>query len=185
LISREELIDIAKKAKEYDPEGLARLFDIFFERLRRYFYYRTGDFQRAEDLAAETLTEAIENIQNFKDRGGTIGAWLFGIARNLLARWLEAEGKVEMVEIGPTISVADEEQPEQLTEKGITYEELYRALKKLPDAQREVLLLRVMEGFDAKTVGRLLGKRHGAVRALQFRAINSLKKILESGGVGK
>lgn len=183
LISSQELIDIAAKAKLYDPEALSRLFDLFYEKLRRYMYYKTGNLDRAEDLAAETLTKGIENIGSFRDQGGTIGAWLFGIARNMLAREHEAAGKAEMVELNEQLPVEEEEQPERITLVQISNEELYRALSRLPDEQREVVLLRFMEGFDAKTVGKLMGKKPGAVRALQFRAIKSLKEIFDSGGV--
>ena len=42
LISSQELIDIAEKVKRYEPEALTRLFDLYFEKLRRYMYYKTG-----------------------------------------------------------------------------------------------------------------------------------------------
>lgn len=183
LISSQELIDVAAKAKLYEPEALSRLFDLYFEKLRRYMYYKTGNLDRAEDLAAEALTKGIENIGNFEDRGGTIGAWLFGIARNLLARGREAAGKVEMVELEDQLPVEEEEQPERLVLVKLSNEELYQSLSRLPEEQREVVLLRFMEGYDAKTVGEIMGRKPGAVRALQFRAIRALKDMFEPGGV--
>ena len=183
MISSEELIDVAAKAKLYEPQALSRLFDLYFEKLRRYMYYKTGSLDKAEDLAAEALTKGIESIGNFKDRGGTIGAWLFGVARNLLAREREAAGKTEMVELEEQLPVEEEEQPERLVLVKLSNEELYQALSRLPDEQREVVLLRFMEGYDAKTVGRIMGKKPGAVRALQFRAIQELKDMFEHGGV--
>ncbi len=185
MLSKKELIDIASRAKKYEPEALDRLFDFYFNRLRRYMYYRTGDLEKAEDLASETLTEAIEKIGNFKDRGGTIGAWLFGIARNMLARERAVEGKAEIVELDERFSTSEKDQPETIVLEKLSHEELYVALSRLPDEQREVILLRFIEGFDAKTVGKLIGKKAGAVRALQFRAIQSLKKIFEKGGVSR
>jgi RNA polymerase sigma-70 factor (ECF subfamily) len=183
LISSQELIDVAAKAKLYEPEALSRLFDLYFEKLRRYMYYKTGSLERAEDLAAEALTKGIESIGSFEDRDGTIGAWLFGIARNLLAREREAAGKAEMVELEDQFPIEEEEQPERLVLVKLSNEELCRALSCLPDEQREVVLLRFMEGYDAKTVGRIMGIKPGAVRALQFRAIKALKDMFAQGGV--
>lgn len=183
MISSQELIDVAEKAKLYEPEALTRLFDLYFEKLRRYMYYKTGSLDRAEDLAAEALTKGIESIGSFKDRGGTIGAWLFGIARNLLAREREAAGKAEMVELQDQYPVEEEEQPERLVLVKLSNEELYQALSRLPDEQREVVLLRFMEGYDARTVGEIMGRKPGAVRALQFRAVQALKQMFEPGGV--
>jgi RNA polymerase sigma-70 factor (ECF subfamily) len=182
LISTQELIDIAEKVKLYEPEALTRLFDLYFEKLRRYIYYKTGSLETAEDLAAEALTKGIESIDGFKDRGGTIGAWLFGIARNLLAREREAADKAEMVELEDELPVEEEDQPERLVLVKLSNEELYQALSRLPDEQREVVLLRFMEGYDARTVGEIMGRKPGAVRALQFRAIQALKDMFEPGG---
>lgn len=181
LTTSQELIDVAARAKNYEPEALSRLFDLFFEKLRRYMYYKTGSLDRAEDLAAETLTMGIEQIGSFEDRGGTIGAWLFGIARNMLAREREAAGKAELVQLDEMLTAEREEQPERLVFVQLTNEELYGALSMLPDEQREVVLLRFMEGFDAKTVGTIMGKRPGAVRALQFRAVQALREMFEPG----
>ena len=183
MISSQELIDVAEKAKLYEPEALAQLFDLYFEKLRRYVYYKTGNLEKAEDLAAEALTKGIEGIGNFKDRGGTIGAWLFGIARNLLARERETAGKAQLVELEDELPVEEEEQPERLVLVKLSNEELYDALSRLPDEQREVVLLRFMEGYDAKTVGEIMGRKPGAVRALQFRAIQALKEMFDPGGV--
>ena len=183
MISTQELIDIAEKVKLYEPEALTRLFDIYFEKLRRYMYYKTGSLERAEDLAAEALTKGIESVGGFQDRGGTIGAWLFGIARNLLARERESAGKAEMVELEDKIPIEEEEQPERVVLVKLSNEELYQALSRLSDEQREVVLLRFMEGYDARTVGEIMGRKPGAVRALQFRAIQALKDMFESGGV--
>lgn len=181
LTTSQELIDLAARAKQYEPEALGRLFDLFFEKLRRYMYYKTGNIDRAEELAAETLTKGIENIGGFKDQGGTIGAWLFGIGRNLLAREREAAGKAELVELDEMLPDEREEPPEEYVLVQLTNEELYQALSRLPYEQREVVLLRFMEGYDVKTVGGIMGKRPGAVRALQFRAVQALKEMFEPG----
>lgn len=181
-VSNDELVEIARRVKRYDPEALSRLFDLYFEKLRRYMYYKTGSREKAEDLAAEALTKGIESIDRFKDQGGTIGAWLFGIARNLLARDREAEGKAESVQLEEDLSIDTDEQPEPLVIARVTAEELYKALGELPDEQREVVLLRFMEGYDARTTGQIMGKRPGAIRALQFRAIRSLKEMFGPEG---
>ncbi len=180
-IQESDLVDIAERARRRDPEAFGRLFDLFFDRLKRYAYYRTGDMQAAEDLASETLTSGLESIDRFKDRGGTIGAWLFGIERNLIARHRETSLKAEVVEIDDELPSGADEVPEAVALERLTHEQLYSALGLLPDEQRDVVLLRFMERYDVKTVARLMGKRPGAVRALQFRAIAALRSILGAG----
>ena len=61
------------------------------------------------------------------------------------------------------------------------FEELYAAMNRLGDEQREVLLLRFMEGFDVRTVAKMIGKKPGAVRVIQHRAVQALREILSPG----
>jgi RNA polymerase sigma-70 factor, ECF subfamily len=180
-IDESDLVDIAARARRRDPDAFGQLFDLFFDKLKRYAYYRTGDMQAAEDLASETLTNGLESIDRFTDRGGSIGAWLFGIERNLIARHREASGRGEAVELSEEVPSAEEDAPDTLALDRLTHEQLYAALSRLPEDQRDVILLRFMERHDVKTVGRLIGKKPGAVRALQFRAITALRNILGAG----
>lgn len=179
-IQKIDLVDIASRARSRDPEAFGQIFDLFFEKLKRYAYYRTGDMQLAEDLASETLTSGLESIGSFKDRGGTLGAWLFGIERNLIARHGESSGRAEIIEISDQLPSNGEEAPETLALDRLTHEQLYEALSRLPEEQRDVILLRFMERYDVRTVARMIGKRPGAVRALQFRGIAGLRSILGS-----
>ncbi|MBN2169325.1 MAG: sigma-70 family RNA polymerase sigma factor [Actinobacteria bacterium] len=177
-MTSDKLSEIAARAKQHDPGAFSELFDLFFERLRGYMYFKTGDLDMAEDLAAETLARGFENIDNFTDRGGTIGAWLFGIARNLMARERESKAKAELVELDKGALVADEELTDLEVLEKLDHAELYRAISTLPDEQQEVVLLRFMERYDVRTVAKIMGKKPGAVRALQFRAFNSLRETL-------
>lgn len=176
-----ELAELAARARRHEPEAFEQMFDLFFERLRRYAYYKTGNLETAEDMAAETLTRGLESIDGFEDRGGSIGAWLFGIERNLLARHRESSSRESFTPIEDAASVAGQLETEGTVLRGLGHEDLYRALASLPDEQRDIVLFRFMEGYDARTVGRLLGKRPGAVRAMQFRALSNLRGILTGG----
>lgn len=183
-IRESDLAEIASRARRRDPEAFGQIFDLFFEKLKRYAYYRTGDMQLAEDLASETLASGLESMEKFTDRGGTLGAWLFGIERNLIARHRESSGRAEVVELSDEVPSGDGEAPEALALDRLTHEQLYGAMRRLPAEQRDVVLLRFMEKLDVKTVARLMGKRPGAVRALQFRAIAALRRILVQGEPG-
>ncbi len=170
-----ELKEIAARAKSCDPDAFARLFDIFFERMRRYMYYHTGSLDAADELASELFASALESIGNFEDRGGTIGHWLYGIARNLLAEHYRTEGKA--LQVVPEAALPDRDDLESRVLAGLDYEDAYRAVERLPDEQRDVVILRFMEGYRVREVASIMGKTPGAVRALQHRAVVSLRRI--------
>lgn len=174
-----KLIDIASRAKQYDPEAFAEIFDLFFEKIRRYMYFHTGDIDMAEDLAAEVFTLALECIKNFDDRGGSIGSWLYGIARNTLAGHYRSIGKSSIVPLDSEFPAPETEKPEETVLSELTYADLYRAMALLPPEQKEVVILRFIEGYRVKTVAKMMNKSPGAVRALQHRALVSLRKTFK------
>lgn len=173
----QELIEVAERAKGCDPEAFSRLFDIFFERMRRYMYYHTGSVDAADELASEVFASALESIGNFEDRGGTIGHWLYGIARNLLSEHFRAEGRVVRGLLEPAALASDPADPESYALDRLDHEDVYRAVDRLPDEQREVVILRFIEGYRVREVASVMDKTPGAVRALQHRAMASLRRI--------
>lgn len=174
-------VETASRAKAYDPEAFATLFDVFFEKIRRFAYFHTGDAHLADDLASEVFSQALDSIDKFDDRGGTIGPWLFGIARNVLASHWRAGGPQTMVPLDGALALAapERECPESVAIENITHEELYEALSRLGDEHRTIIILRFIEGYDTKSVASVLGKRPGAVRTQQHRAMKALRVLLE------
>lgn len=141
-------------------------------------YFHTGDLEMAEELAAEVLTRSLESIGNFDDRGGSLGAWLYGIARNTLAGHYRAIGRLSTVPLDSEWPAPDAGKPEEIVLSRLTYEGLHRAVARLPQEQREVVILRFIEGYRVKAVAKITNKSSGAVRAIQHRAVVSLRKIL-------
>jgi RNA polymerase sigma-70 factor, ECF subfamily len=178
-----DLGDLAVRAGRHEPAAFAELFDLFFERLRRYAFYQTGDIDGAEDIAADVIRAAIESIDRFDDRGGMLGAWLYGIARNLIARQFREQGRKPEVRMEDAPVLSGGEALEDTVLRGLTYVELYDAISRLPDEQREVIILRYIEGYRSKTVAEIVQKKPGAVRAIQHRAILALKRALAPGAM--
>jgi RNA polymerase sigma-70 factor, ECF subfamily len=174
---KKELVEIAARAKGCDPEAFSQLFDLFFERMRRYVYYHTGSLDTADELASEVFASALESIDNFQDRGGTIGHWLYGIARNLLSEHYRTEGKAVREKLELAKAVWDGSDPESQVLAVLDYEDIFRALDRLPDDQREVVVLRFIEGYRVGEIASILGKTPGAVRAQQHRALISLRRM--------
>jgi RNA polymerase sigma-70 factor (ECF subfamily) len=178
-------VEVASRAARYDREAFAELFDRFFEGIRRYAYFHTGDEDLADDMAAEVFSQALASIESFTDRGGTIGAWLYGIARNVVAGHFRRSGRARVVALSDELPAPEEHGPVQTVLEEISNSELYQALATLPDTQREIVVLRFIEGYNVETVARIVGKRPGAVRALQHRAMIALRKVFGLGPDGK
>jgi len=174
-------IRLIQRAKKGDPAAFAEIYDRHQPAIYRYIFYRVGDAATAEDLTSEVFVRLVERIDRFTYRGRPLLAWLYTIARNLVADHHRRAGRPSPLPLDErlTASAAD---PEEALARRLTQQRLIAAIAYLTEDQRQVLLLRFVEGLDNETVARMLGKSVGAVKALQHRALAALRRILERDG---
>jgi RNA polymerase sigma-70 factor (ECF subfamily) len=157
------------------------LYQLFYPKVYNYAYIQLGDVQQAEDLASEVLLRMLESLKGYRFRGLPLSAWVFRIARNCLID-LHRRRK-RRPEVGLFEGIPDaEDNPPLAAERAMTQAELRRALVHLTEEQRQVIILKFIQGMDNATVARILGRSQGAVKSLQHRALVSLKKILSREG---
>jgi RNA polymerase sigma-70 factor, ECF subfamily len=164
------------EAAQHDPARFAELYEINFERVYAYVVRRVGNRTETEDLTSEVFHQALANLKRFEWRGIPFAAWLFRIAANLIAdRWQRSgrevadDGKkAESLQVSP---VEIEEVERRAT--------LFRLVDTLSKEQRRVVVLRFVEQKSIKEVAREIRKTEGAVKQLQFRAVNSLRARME------
>jgi RNA polymerase sigma-70 factor (ECF subfamily) len=168
---------VVQRAINGDREAFTRLYDMHFDRIYRYVYVKVHSQAEAEDLTQDVFIKAYEAIKTYKWRDLPFTAWLFRIAHNRIidhVRKTAKEKKTSLDEAG-AIPVGD---PVAITEQNYEVHQLKAALEKLPDAQREVASLRFISELSIAEVAVTLGKSEGTVKALQFNAIASLRKLL-------
>jgi RNA polymerase sigma-70 factor (ECF subfamily) len=167
-----------------DAEAFAALFRATVGIVHRFLQARCGDAALAEDLTQDTFIRAMRAIgTSFRGGSSDFVAWVVRIARNRFldhvksgrVRW---EVAVENVPV--TIATVNPEHDVLATIEGI---DLRRALTRLTEEQQEVVLLRFLQGLQISEVATITGRSEGAVKALQFRALRSLQKILADEGL--
>ena len=174
--------------------GNAATFDLLFQRYRRplfTFIYRmlAGDRATAEDLLQEIFLKVLKS-RDLYDPRQKFSTWLFAIARNHCLNALRSKGYREAQD---TVSLDDAESPASpLHQKELMAAEfrlckierseagrlLETAIQALPPAQREVFLLRAVEGFSHLDTAQMLRLSAGNVRVLYLRARQLLQKEL-------
>jgi len=168
---------LVQRAVNGDREAFTKIYDLHFDKIYRYIYVKVHSQAEAEDLTQDVFIKAYEGIKKYKWMDLPFTAWLFRIARNRVIdyiRKVSKEKKASLDEAG-AISSGD---PVYMTEINFEIHQLKDALKKLPDAQREVATMRFISELSIAEVALALGKREGTVKALQFNAIASLRKLL-------
>ena len=168
---------LVQRAQALDESALSSLYASYYPRVYNYAFLHLGDVQAAEDLASEVMLKLLESIRKYQFRGMPFSAWVFRIARNKLIdlhRRRRRRGEVDLTEPLASMQIS----PQVLAERALDRGQIHLALKYLTDEQRQVIVLKFIEGFDNGSIARILGRSEGAVKSLQHRALHSLRRIM-------
>jgi RNA polymerase sigma-70 factor (ECF subfamily) len=159
------------EAAQRDPARFADLYEINFELVYSYIARRVADRATAEDLTSEVFKKALENLPRFTWRGVPFAAWLLRIAANMLAdRSKHTARTLDIVDIEDRAESAQSnlEEVEQRAR-------LFRLVDQLPSDQGRVVRLRFAEEKSIREIAQEMGRTEGAVKQLQFRALENLR----------
>ena len=177
MMNDDALRSVVGRAAQRDPQAWEQLYRRSYTRLYSYARRRLPDDSAAEDAVSETMARALDNIDRFSWQGSGFDGWLYGIARNVIyeaARWWPRNNGGR-IEDHPTL----EEGPEEAIVSRDQAAAMRLAFERLAPEERELLELRVQGGLSSEEVGKLLGKRPGAVRMAQVRALQRLRREWE------
>jgi RNA polymerase sigma-70 factor (ECF subfamily) len=170
--------ELLKLVKKGDKQALAALYDLHYQAIYRYIFYRVSNQDLAEDLTADVFIRMLHKIPGYVDRGKPILAWLYTIARNLVIDYHRAQEKNQEKPIKDQILRDQSPGPAQLLQDRQEEDCFRRALKKIPESQRLILIYRFIEEYPTTRILELLEKSDRAMRSLQHRALRSLEKAL-------
>src|SRR5581483_4479156 len=142
--------------------------------LRAFAISLSGSVDRADDLVQETLLRALANIDSFQP-GTNMSAWLFTILRNLF-RSDYRKHRREVEDAEGRYAETMKSQPEQISH--VEFQEFRAALNKIPDDQREALILVGASGFSYEEPAQLWGCAVGTIKSRVTRARNRLARLL-------
>jgi len=169
------LIEAAQK----DPSRFAELYELHFERVYAYIARRVPDRASAQDLTSHVFHQALANLGKFKWRGAPFAAWLFRIGANAIADHARRATR--------ELSNPDDSSPLRFAAGDVIYVEeversarLFSLIRQLPEDQRRVIQSRFAEEKSIREIANELGRTEGAVKQLQFRALQTLRsRMLE------
>lgn len=174
---------LASKATLGDREAYGALYERYVDKIYRYIFYKVGGREQAEDLTSQTFLKAWDAIGDYEWRNYPFGAWLFRIAHNLVVDHHRSRREsVSMDDASPFLEARAIDapiRPDRVLAQALAEERIRKAIDRLTDEQQQVLILRFYEGLSTTEVADLMGKRNGAIRGLQFRALSGLRDMLE------
>jgi len=166
---------LVRRAIARDREAFGVLYDRHVVRVYRHIYYMVGNAAEAEDLAAQAFLQAWEAIHRYQIRGAPFVSWLLRIAHNLGVSHLRS--KRDSSELPETlVDHSRHGNPEEVLQRQVEADRVRQAIMRLRDEQRQVIMLRFVEDLEYREVAAIVGKSVAAVRVIQHRALNALRK---------
>ena len=167
-----------------DPE----IFEVFYrehvEAIQGFVARRVGDRERAADLTAEIFLAAIDSAHRYRPRSGTPKAWLYGIARALVANDRRRRGRErareERFRGGALLDEEDAARMDARIDAAAQSRCLYAAMDRLPEAERAVLELVAIDELSVAEAAAAVGVRAGTARVRLYRARRKLRSDLEA-----
>jgi RNA polymerase sigma-70 factor (ECF subfamily) len=169
------------EAAQRDASRFAEIYQRYFELVYAYVVRRVRDRAATEDLTSEVFRKALANLTRFKWTGAPFGAWLLRIAANLIADRARRAGREVMAD-GPSLNAAaidgpvDSQSQQSYLEAAERCAHLFRLVEALPDDQRRVVAMRFAEEKSISEIAAELNRSEGAIKQLQFRALQNLRK---------
>ncbi len=165
--------------KRRDPQTVEHAVVTYAPKLYRYAFYQLQDASSAEDLVSDVIMRMLEKIDGYEYTGVPFQSWLFRIARNLvtdvyrrrrtpvlsLEAWQEGPDHQDVGALDPRL--------EQLLDRDL----LQAALAQLTPEQRQVLTLRIVEGWQPAEIAVMLDRSIDSVKSLQYRALQTLRRF--------
>lgn len=176
---------LVSRAQEGDADAFGMLYDRYVTVVYRYIYYRVGSAALAEDLTSETFLRALRRISAYTFQGKDVGAWFVTIARNLIADHYKSSRYRLELSTGDMLTQdkASDDSTEASVIDALTNAALLDAVRKLNPEQQECVSLRFLQGMSVSETAQAMGKNEGAIKALQYRAVRALGRLLPEGSI--
>ncbi len=175
-MTEEELL---ARAINYDERAIGELYDRYEHKIYTYIFRRTSNQPLAEDLTAQVFLKMLEAIRKGKAWHSSFSGWLYRIAHNQIVDHYRRRKRRNHASLDDFPMLPnDEDSPARATELKLEAERLRVAITRLTDEQAQVVTLRFLEGYSISECSEMMVKTEGAIKALQYRAVTSLRKIM-------
>ncbi len=166
---------LVSQAKRGSRQAYGYLYIKYMDQVYRFAYFRLNqDEQTAWDICQETFVKAQTQLGKYEERG-FFRAWLLRIAQNCISDYGRQKQRIQPMSDG---YVSSHSEGEEIVVEQELQTSLVNAVSSLPQMQKDVVLMKYVEGMSAEEIGKVMGKRADAVRALLHRAMVQLRKEL-------
>ena len=168
---------ILELARVFDQKALGYIYDQYSDALFAYAYKHVGRTQVAEDLVAETFKRFLTALEQGGGPTDHLQAYLYRITHNLITDLYRNEPP-PLLDLDEDHLQEEESGPADIISSRQEAERIRQALKLITPEQRQVIVLKFLEGWNSPEIARSMEKSLGSVKALQHRGLAALQRIL-------
>jgi RNA polymerase sigma-70 factor (ECF subfamily) len=163
--------------QKFDPQTIGAIYDKYFPEIYRYIRYRINDDAVAEDISSDVFVRLLEAVKKRQGPQTNLKGWLIATASNTVNDHLRRQYR------RPTEALSDsmpDENPSVTAQVDLREQTqtVRLAYAQLTVEQQHVLALRFGLGYSLEETAEYLKKNANAIKALQFRALSSLQRLL-------
>jgi len=166
-------LKLVRAAASGDSGAFGALYEMYFDRIYRYLYYRCLHRETAEDLCSKTFLNALDKLSTFKPEKGLFGSWLYRIASNSLVDHYRKSSKIEF-HSGVWDLPSEEDHVIDVHNK-LYWEKLKPVLDDLPAEKRDLIIMRVWDELSFREIAELTGRSEAACKMSFGRTLKLLK----------
>lgn len=170
---------LIQEAQKGNAASFGRIYDYYLPKIYRYVVLKVRNKHEAEDICHDVFLSAWQNIANYAHQGHPFSSWLYQIARNRVIDHYRTKKSHYSIEDVKKSFIQEVSSIESEVDDFLSIERVYNAMHELSGEQQDVLIMRFIEDLSHREIGAALNKSEGAVRLIQYRALNTLKEILE------
>lgn len=169
---------IVTSAVRGDASAFGELYDHYQPMIYRFVAVKVSRREEAEDITHQVFMSAWQNVKSYQHRGHPFSSWLYQIARNQVVDFYRTRRNETSIDaIDPEYFVAPVSAEFAIPMK-LEMESVRRAMRQLKPDYEDIIILRFIEDLSLKETASILKKTEGAVKLMQHRAMNELKKLL-------
>lgn len=172
-----EEAQLLEDVRRFDEQALTEVYDLYSPGIYRYALRLLGDVSLAEECVAETFSRFLQVVHQGRGPRNYLQAYLYRVAHNWITDSYRRPGPV-MVDLEYGQHANPDADPDEILAANDEREIVRAALAKLTPDQRQVVVLKYYEEWSNSEVAQALGKPVGAVKALQHRGMNALRRHL-------
>jgi len=176
------LVDLIQRAQSgADSNAFDGLYLLYANRVFRYLMARVDDENLAEDITSQVFIRLLEKIGMYriapKDNVAIFSAWLYRMTYNKMVDVLRKKKRKRALNIDRIEALPSKQNLVAQVEDRFDFDMLMQKLKLLNEQQRQVILLRFIEGMSIAETAKIMQKSEGAIKALQHRSLENLRQF--------